>query len=87
METMNISLPEQLKRIVDARLASGHYSTASEYVRELIRKDVEKEQAADLEALLLAGLRSESTPFTATTLADIRQQVYAAQQRATKTET
>ena len=39
METMNISLPELLKKFVDGQIASGRYSSASEYVRELIRDD------------------------------------------------
>lgn len=38
MATMNISLPEELKTFVDEQVA-GRYSTSSEYVRELIRKE------------------------------------------------
>jgi antitoxin ParD1/3/4 len=38
MATMNISLPDDLKAYVDRRVA-GRYSTSSEFVRELIRKD------------------------------------------------
>ena len=36
MESMNISLPEPLKKFVDHQIAEGRYSSASEYVRELI---------------------------------------------------
>jgi antitoxin ParD1/3/4 len=43
---------------VDHQVASGRYSSVSEYVRELIRED-EKRRAEDkLEALLLEGLNS-----------------------------
>lgn len=38
MATMNISLPEELKTFVDEQVA-GRYSTSSEYVRELIRRE------------------------------------------------
>ena len=38
MATMNISLPDDLKSFVDAQL-TGRYSTSSEYVRELIRRE------------------------------------------------
>lgn len=38
MATMNISLPDDLKSFVDAQVA-GRYSTSSEYVRELIRRE------------------------------------------------
>ena len=57
MTTMNISLPKELKSFVDRQLKSGGYSTASEYVRELIR-DAQKQAEGRLEKLLLAGLNS-----------------------------
>ncbi len=58
MQTMNISLPDQLKDFVDGQLGSGRYSSVSEYIRELIRED-EKRKAQDrLEALLLEGVQS-----------------------------
>ena len=46
MQTMNISLPEPLKEFVDGQIASGRYSSASEYIRELIRED-EKRKTDD----------------------------------------
>jgi len=53
---MNISLPEALKAFVDTEVDSGGYGTASEYVRELIRKDQERKR---LRGLLLEGVQSE----------------------------
>ena len=41
---MNISLPEEMKQFVDARIASDGYGTSSEYIRELIRRDRERLQ-------------------------------------------
>ena len=41
MATMNISLPDKLKDIVAERVESGVYSNASDYVRDLIRRDAE----------------------------------------------
>ena len=38
MTTMNVSLPDALKAFVDDQIAKGGYSSASEYVRELIRR-------------------------------------------------
>mgnify|MGYP001221514877 CR=1 FL=1 len=52
MSTMNISLPDSLKSFVDEQVASRGYGTSSEYVRELIRKDQDRQQ---LRALLLEG--------------------------------
>ena len=40
---MNISLPETLKSFVDQQVAGGGYGTSSEYVRELIRKDQDRQ--------------------------------------------
>ena len=55
MSTMNISLPEALKSFVDRQVSSAGYSTSSEYVRELIRRD---EQRLRLRGLLLDGAQS-----------------------------
>ena len=42
MATMNISLPVKMKEWVESRAASGTYSNASDYVRDLIRRDQER---------------------------------------------
>lgn len=55
MSTMNISLPESLKEFVDEQVAARGYSTSSEYVRELIRKD---QESLRLRTLLLEGAAS-----------------------------
>lgn len=55
---MNVSLPMSMKAFVDARLADDEYSTASEYVRELIRADQKKRDEQKLEKLLLERLQS-----------------------------
>ena len=56
---MNISLPESLKAFVDEQVRSRGYGTSSEYVRELIRKDHDRQR---LRALLLDGAASASGP-------------------------
>lgn len=55
MSTMNISLPDTLKTYVDEQVAQRGYGTSSEYVRELIRKDQERQH---LHGLLLEGAAS-----------------------------
>jgi antitoxin ParD1/3/4 len=42
MATMNVSLPDQMKEWVEAQAESGRYANASDYVRDLIRRDQEK---------------------------------------------
>lgn len=54
---MNISLPEMLKAFVDEQVAGRGYGTSSEYVRELIRKDQDRQR---LRRLLING--AESAP-------------------------
>ena len=58
MQTMNISLPDTMKDFVDRQVASGHYSSASEYVRKLIPEDEKRTAEEKLKGLLLAGLNS-----------------------------
>lgn len=53
---MNISLPDTLKSFVDEQVADRGYSTSSEYVRELIRRDQDRIR---LRGLLLEGLSSK----------------------------
>jgi antitoxin ParD1/3/4 len=40
---MNISLPDELKRAVEARVRTGLYANASDYIRELVRSDHAKD--------------------------------------------
>lgn len=55
MSTMNISLPDTLKAYVDEQVTGRGFGTSSEYVRELIRKDQDRQH---LRALLLDGAGS-----------------------------
>lgn len=56
--TMNISLPELLKKFVDGRVKRGGYSGVSDYVRELIRADQQSVAAEHLRGLIAEGLAS-----------------------------
>jgi antitoxin ParD1/3/4 len=55
MSTMNVSLPDSLKAYVDEQVAGRGFGTSSEYVRELIRRDQDRQR---LRALLLDGASS-----------------------------
>ena len=52
---MDISLSEALKSFVDDQVITRGYSTPREYVRELIRKDQDRQR---LRVLLLEGAGS-----------------------------
>ncbi len=60
MSTMNISLPEPLKAFVDQQTNARGFGTTSEYVRDLIRKDLERQ---NLRSLILAGAQSATHGF------------------------
>ena len=77
MESMNISLPDPLKRFVDGQISTGRYSSASEYVRELIRNDERRKAEEQLGAKLLEGLSSAETELTPADWTTIRKEALA----------
>ena len=59
MATMNVSLPDGMKAWVEEQARSDRYGNSSDYVRDLIRKDQERERAiAEMQALIQEGLDS-----------------------------
>ena len=65
MATMNVSLPDPMKDWVESRTNDGRFSNASDYVRHLIRKDQERQDAiAGLQVEITTGIASgEGQPF------------------------
>jgi antitoxin ParD1/3/4 len=62
MNTIKISLSDNLKSFVDEQVSHRGYGSSSEYVCDLLRKDQGRQQ---LNKLLLAGESSKSTqPIT-----------------------
>jgi len=59
MATMNVSLPDPMKDWVESQVKTGHYSNASDYVRDLIRRDQEyQDRRETLIKALIAGEKS-----------------------------
>ncbi len=56
MAQINLSIPPALKNWVDAKVSEGRYSSASDYVRDLVRRD---QEAAMSETEWLRGLIAE----------------------------
>ncbi len=70
--TMNIALSDDLKSFVDARVKARGYSSTSEYMRDLVRKD-EMEAARDgLRNLIQQGLESTPGPLMAEAITHLR---------------
>ena len=59
---MNISLTDDLKAFVDARIQARGYSSASEYMRDLVRRDEERASEERFKALIQEGLDSGPDP-------------------------
>jgi antitoxin ParD1/3/4 len=57
-------LPTPFKRFVDKQIAAGRHSSASDYVRDLIRGDERGRAEERLEALLPEGLEGDESPLT-----------------------
>ena len=74
MRTMNISLPDPMKQYVEEQVTAGDYSSASEYMRELVRADQKRNAKVQLEQTLLESLLEgepqEATPEFWATLRD-----------------
>ena len=75
MATMNISLPDELKAFVEARMAAEGFSTASEYLRGLIREAQKRQAKQALEAKFREALESgPAAPSTQEGWAALRQE-------------
>lgn len=74
MATMNVSLPDQMKTWVEEQATGGRYGNASDYVRDLIRRDQERQLAtAEFQRLIDEGMASGvSTRTMAGLLAEAR---------------
>lgn len=53
MATLNISMPDEMRAFIEARVSMGEYQSASDYLRDLIRHDRE-----ETERLLVEGVES-----------------------------
>jgi antitoxin ParD1/3/4 len=75
MATMNVSLPDLMKEWVEEQIKTGHYSNASDYVRDLIRRDQEYHDRR--ETLVKALITGENSGVSDHSLEDIWQSVKA----------
>ncbi len=59
MATMNVSLPAPMTDWVEAQAETGRYSNSSDYVRDLIRRDQERQdKIAQMQRSVDEGLAS-----------------------------
>jgi antitoxin ParD1/3/4 len=59
MATMNVSLPDPMKEWVEEQAKAGRYANASDYVRDLIRRDqTRNDKIAAMQRFVDDGLKS-----------------------------
>ena len=65
MATMNVSLPDPMKAWVEQQAETGRFSNASDYVRDLIRRDQERaDKVRELQNLISDGVSSGVSPLS-----------------------
>ena len=65
-----------MREWVEAQIRRGRYGNASEYLRELIRRDQERQAQERLEQLLLDGIKSgPASPLTRQDWVEVRADV------------
>ena len=69
MATINISITDLMREQIDARVASGMYANASDYLRDLIRHDQTRTLQQD--ALTLALIEGENSGVSKRKVPDI----------------
>jgi len=63
MATMNVSLPDPMKAWVEEQTTGGRYGNASDYIRDLIRRDQDRLRTiAELQRLVDDGIASGESP-------------------------
>jgi len=72
-KTINISLPESMKREVEREVREGHYSSTSDFIRDLIRDHLEEKR---IERLVVEGLNDpDVSPLRAEDFEDLKRKV------------
>ena len=76
MATMNISLPDEMKAFVEERVESGRYANASDFMRDLVRRDMAERDRVFAELIALAE-EGEASGISDRTPEEILQEVKA----------
>lgn len=80
MATMNVSLPDAMKSWVEEQAQTGRYSNASDYVRDLIRRD--QQRADKIAAMQRLVDEAETSGISTRTVEEIFDATAARHRRA-----
>lgn len=59
MATLNVSLPDEMRKWIDEQVKSGRFANASDYIRDLVRRNQGEREAIRL-ALIEGELSGKS---------------------------
>ena len=78
MATLNVSLPDQLRSWVGEQVAEGRYSSASDYLRDLIRTDqrVQQQHWQWLQSHLQPLMDTPESEFVTTSADDVKTRMH-----------
>lgn len=77
MATLNISMPDSMREWIDAQVAADRYANASDYIRDLVRRD-----QRERESMQLALTGGERSGVSKRSLSDIARHAKRRLQRA-----
>jgi antitoxin ParD1/3/4 len=65
MATMNVSLPDKMKEWVESKVERGRYANVSDFMRDLIRKEQEREAfVREIDLAVEEGIASGFMPYS-----------------------
>lgn len=77
MATLNVSMPDAMRKWIDAQVEAGEYANASDYIRDLIRHN-----QRERDALRLALIEGEKSGTSSRSVLDIARQTKRRLKRA-----
>ncbi len=70
-QSLHVTLPARLKKFVEEQVKTIGYSTKSDYIQSLVRKEIRKREEEKLERMLLEGLASGVKEYSEKDWADL----------------
>ena len=63
-QSLHVTLPATLKKFVEEEVKTIGYSTKSDYIQSLVRKEIRRKEEKKLERMLLDGLASGRNKYS-----------------------
>jgi len=74
-KSLHVTLPPKLRSYVDKQVKKEGYSTNSDYIQSLIRKEIKFQEQKKLEKMLLEGLASGQKEYSKTQWNEFRKKL------------